>query len=329
MTTERQAVIHAEWTGHVARRASPIDGYDELWRLPPDVLDRDGSSELASRAAMAAGVRLAVRTDARRVVVEVHAGEDSSPIDVLVEGRLLERRMLRPGGNTVAVDLPGSEIELEVWLPHFGRVGVRDPELHEASVAVPSPPAKRWVTYGSSITHAKEASGPSSTWPAQIARAQGWALSNLGFAGQCHLDPVVARTIAADEADLISLCLGINIYGQASYSARTLRPALLGFLEIIRAQHPRTPVVVISPISSPSREEQPNAVGLSLSDVRRIVEESVACLIDSGDDRLTIVDGRTLLGAEEAALLLDGLHPGPAGGDVIAARLGPVLGAIA
>jgi hypothetical protein len=322
---ERTAVIRPPWRGFLVRRPSSVTCYDELWRLSPSALDRDGNTELATRAAMAAGVRLEVVTDARQLVVGLCAADETSPMDVLVDGQLFARHTLQPGENSIVVDLPGDECELSVWLPQFGPVSVRDPELRGASYASPPSTQGRWITYGSSITHAREAAGPSATWPAQIARSQRWDLLNLGFAAQCHLDPLVARTIAAEGADIISLCLGINIYGQASYSARTLRPALSGFLDIIRESHPSTPLVVISPIASPSREMEPNATGLTLAAVRRIVQESVESLIAAGDTALVLLDGQSLLGGDDGHLLVDGLHPGPAGGDQIARRLAPIL----
>ena len=54
-----------------------------------------------------------------------------------------------------------------------------------------------WVTYGSSITHCAWVAGPTDTWPSIAARRLDWRLTCLGFNGACHLDPLVARAMAA------------------------------------------------------------------------------------------------------------------------------------
>ena len=51
----------------------------------------------------------------------------------------------------------------------------------------------RWITYGSSITHCRTAASPAATWPALVARARGLKLTALGFRGQAHADPMIAR----------------------------------------------------------------------------------------------------------------------------------------
>jgi hypothetical protein len=59
-----------------------------------------------------------------------------------------------------------------------------------------------------------------------VTRARGWDLTCLGYGGQRHLDPLIACTIRDRYADLISMCVGINIYGQGSLNVRTFLPAV-------------------------------------------------------------------------------------------------------
>ena len=98
-----------------------------------------------------------------------------------------------------------------------------------------------------SITPRRETEVPSETWPALVARQHGWDCVSLGFAGECHLDPVAARTIRDLPARLISLCLGINIYGGETFSGRTLPGQIEAFISTVREGHPKTPIVVITP----------------------------------------------------------------------------------
>src|SRR4051812_24621865 len=158
---------------------------------------------LWSRAATPAGVRASWRTSASSVTLEIRAALDIysaiAPVDFLVNGELHQRCPIEVGeqritvqlpiwptepsaaallGSTDSVELPPSaadllelpagSVELEVWLPQGGAIGVR--EVSFDGEAVPQPPTgPRWITYGSSITQCTGAYGPSETWPALVA----------------------------------------------------------------------------------------------------------------------------------------------------------------
>lgn len=304
------------------------DGWWTPWRLPRAGVALLAVDILTQRVQQAAGVRTSVRTDARGLTLDIDAEPGCSPVDVLVDGVLVERVPLTVGEQRVTLPLPSGEKLLEVWLPQVGRVAVGEFELSGASVVRPSGGDARWIAYGSSITQCAEADGPSSTWPALVARRAGWDHVNLGFGGQCHLDQVAARSIRDSPADLITLCLGINVYGQSTFGPRGLRSAVLGFLDTVRDGHSRTPIVVITPIASPSREHEENAAGLTLSRIRDVVAEAARDRATAGDPDLYVLDGTTLLGPDDAGLLVDGLHPGQSGYALIAERVEPVLSEI-
>jgi hypothetical protein len=325
----------ALWTGYRFREVD-ANGWTTFWRLDPRGQatglhdwhgrpDRPGH-RLWSRAATPAGVRASWRTTATEVRLELRAELDIytkiAPVDFLVDGELYKRCDVAIGEQEIAVDLPGDDIELTIWLPQAGAIGVR--AVGFTGDAVPSPPTgPRWITYGSSITQCTGAYGPSETWPALVARRHGWDLTAMGFAGECHLDPIAARTIRDTPARLISLCLGINIYGGATFSGRTLPGQVESFLHTVRDGHPHTPIVLITPLVAPEHEGKPNEVGLTLDDVRACVELGARSLADPD---LQLIDGRTVLTSEEAkALYADDLHPGPDGYRLIADRLAPLL----
>ena len=285
---------------------------------------------LESRAQMPASGRLQFVTDARRIEVDVAfetlEDAEATPFDVVVDGEIASRTRIS-GRGTLAVENPSRAARhIEVWMPQFGfsRLG-RLRFFDCEQVTAPKDHAPRWTAYGSSITQCRTSAGPAETWPALVARRHGWDLRGLGFGGQCHLDPLVGQFIRDTPAELISLCLGINIYEQASFNERSLGAAIAGFVSTIRDGHPHTPIVLGSPIVSPSREAAPNAVGLTLARVRSIVHETGEALTRMGDPRLHIIDGLEVIGWPEEALLLDGLHPQDAGYRLMAERLGPRL----
>lgn len=231
------------------------------------------------------------------------------------------------------VDLPQGEKYCEIWLPHNAYVTLQRLSLNEGASLKPLPneTRKRWVHYGSSISHCMEAKLPSETWPAVAARRAGLSLMSFGVGGQCHLDQFMARTIRDQEADFISMKIGINIINLDSMKERVFTPAMHGFLDTIREKKPLTPILVISPIYCPSAETRPGPTvpdsngkfrtnepkldtgSLSLTRVREILHEIVEQRRAQGDANLGYFDGLELFNKEDRSDLPDDLHPNPAG----------------
>jgi hypothetical protein len=224
---------------------------------------------------------------------------------------------------------------LEIWLPHRAIVELRGLRVPDGA-SVTSPPARsapRWIHHGSSISHCMEVDAPTQTWPARASIDAGVELQNLAFAGNCMLDPFVARTIRDLPADAISLKLGINVVNGDTMRERTFAPAVHGFLDTIREGHPTTPLLVVTPIWCPSVEAHPgpNTIGpegrfvavdrvddqhetcLTLQKVRATLASVVEGRRALGDENLHLLDGLRLFGEADAADLPDDLHPNPAG----------------
>ncbi|MGY4544056.1 lysophospholipase L1-like esterase [Arthrobacter sp. UYNi723] len=78
------------------------------------------------------------------------------------------------------------------------------------------------------------------------------------------------------------------------------------------------------------RGELPNAVGMTLRDYRDATAAVVRVLREGGDHRIHCLDGAAVFTPGEAAELIpDTLHPGNTGYRLMAARLGPLLSAVA
>lgn len=280
------------------------------WRIPHQ--DRTLYAQaLVERAAMPAGVRLVFRSNTTALSGTMNAWLERAPLDVLCNG---ERVATVDTADLCAfhVDgLPAMEKQIELWLPQFGEFRLSSLSIDDgATLSAPTPDNRpRWITYGSSITQCRTAASPTQTWPAIVAQQCDYDLTCLGFGGQCHLDTMIARVMRDRQADLLSMCVGINIYGGNTLNLRTFGPSIIGFVQIVREGHPNTPFVVMSPIFSPPREETPNAVGFTLKAMRIEVEAAVAALQAQGDHHLHYVDGTTIFGAAAAHLLPDDLHP--------------------
>ncbi len=283
------------------------------WRLPVSERGLFPSPDegLLARAEMPAGVRLRFETEARALGLRCAARNEKRLFDLTLGPKLLATAALDENATDVLFEnLPAGRKVVELWLPQRKLAVVRRLLLPAGATARPAPDRRpKWVAYGSSITHCGEAHSPARTWPATIARAMDWNLTCLGYGGQCHLDPMVARMIRDLPADFISLKLGINVMGSGSLNRRSFRPAVIGLVKIIREKHPRTPLAVVSPIISPPRETTPNAVGMTLTLMREQVQDAVARLVAAGDRRIFYVSGLDLFGPGETGYLPDHLHP--------------------
>ncbi len=288
------------------------DGHLRPWRLPVDRLGLFPSPDdgLVLRAQMPAGVRVRFETQARRVGLSFAPLIGEAKFDLVINRQVFQTTTVG-AGEYVAVfeDLPAGLKTADIWLPPDVPVGLRC--LLVAGDAKPAADRRRkWIAYGSSITHCCGAHSPARTWPAVAARKADLDLTCLGYGGQCHLDPMVARMIRDLPADFVSMKVGINIYGGGSLSPRTFKAAVIGAVQTIREKHPAIPIALISPIISPPRESTANAVGLTLQLMRDEVREAAERLAAHGDGNIHYFSGLDLFSDDMVeAYLPDLLHP--------------------
>lgn len=278
-------------------------------------------------SAESAGVRLAIRTAAEVVELDVRARRIADSTDtpfppsayeiteygavVAVASAVAGSRYvftfedpsgeIVPGpGATVRFAGPATGIErdLELWLPYHDQVELLGLRADAPVTAAGEPDTPRWVHHGSSISHGYRAQTTTGTWPVVAALRTGVRLTNLSFSGNAMLDPFTARTIRDTPADLISFKSGVNIVSGDAMRVRAFRPALDGFIDTIREGHPDTPIVVISPIWCAPVE---TVAGPTIQDPDRETEWSIAA--GTADD---VADGKLSLRvvrAETAAIV--------------------------
>jgi GDSL-like Lipase/Acylhydrolase family len=276
-------------------------------RLPAWARAQNTDGQLAMAESQPSGVRLAFRTRATVVELDVlptkrvYVGAPPVPdgvYELLVDGRPLGRATAA-GGNTLTVDmtagtfesrpgpaatlrfggLAGDAKDVEIWLPHDETT-----ELVALRSDAPVEPARDpgrpvWLHHGSSISHGSAAARPTGTWPAVAASLSGVELVNLGLGGSALLDPFVARTLRDTPADLISVKIGINLVNADLMRLRAFTPAVHGFLDTVREGHPATPLLVVSPILCPMHEDTP---GPTVPDLTAVGEGRL-CFTAGGD----------------------------------------------
>jgi hypothetical protein len=282
---------------------------------------------LLSRADMPAGVRATFVSDTNSVVMRVRTRPADASFDVpwvfdlCVDGEMFARAEPgepgEPGGDeaTVRFDgLPVGEHLIELYLPtQYIPVRVRSVQIDDGATLKPwDDPRPKWLVYGSSITQCRHAAGPTESWPAIVARRCGLNMTCLGYGGNDQIEPILAMTMRELPANYISLCCGGNSFGQSTYSSRTFRATMLGFMLTIREGHPTTPMVVCTCVHF-EEGGKPNKVDLTLDDYADMIRDAVATLQQRGDDNLFIHEGKQLFGKDDLHLLADTVHPNAEG----------------
>ncbi len=279
-------------------------------------------------AQIPAGVRLELVGDASAVEIDYATATDDlgyrgagagTTFALWSDGAPVDEQGASLGPGSVRLALgPTPGAHTVVYLPE----GMRPEILALRPVGGAIEPAgarPRWAAYGDSILEGWVASAPALAWGAVAARAHGLDLLNMGFAGSARGEIPCAEALAGLDADVISITHGTNCWTRIAHSAGMFAEGTAAFLEIVRQGHPRTPVVVASPVLRPDAEATPNRLGATLADLRRAMEDVVEARVAAGDDRLALVRGGDVLGPAE---LGDGIHPN----DIGHARLAEVLG---
>jgi lysophospholipase L1-like esterase len=272
---------------------------------------------LFTRGSQGAGVRVSFKSNTAHLAGRMVPLAEEALVDLFIDGVFHGSVPVDSQGRFTFDHLPAREKTLQVWLPQSSIAKLCEWTLDDGATLTraDSDIRPRWITYGSSITHCKDAASPSQTWPAIVAREHNLNLTCLGYGGNCHLDPLIALLIRDMPADFISICAGVNIQGGSSLSKRTFSSMLAGFIRIIRDKHTHTPLVVISPIFcvKNDRETTPNAVGMTMQTMRSEAQRTVQALQSCGDRHIHYVSGLDLFNQDLAQYLPDGLHPNAEG----------------
>lgn len=303
------------------------------WRIPVNERQfypflADGYSPVA---ALCSGVRLTFMTDADQIGLVLPQFVPGMKLDVYLDDRYHETLTITgdPAADpdmelvleskTIHMNLPSGVHLVEIWLDPRHRFWLANIlATPHAQIWPATIRQKRWIHYGSSISHSMAAATPSQIWAGLAARSFNWHLTNLGFSGHCLLEPMIGRLIRDLPADLITLKLGINTH-VGRLSARTFGPCAIGLIRLIREKHPDVPLGILSPIYSPPRETvRQFELGLTLQEMRTVLAEIVSTCQAFGDKRIFYIDGLKLFGPDELPFLPDQLHPDAAGQSVLA-----------
>ncbi|MGW8364135.1 GDSL-type esterase/lipase family protein [Streptomyces wedmorensis] len=297
-------------------RADP----DDLERLPWDI---------AARAALPIGVRVeftaAPGTRAVRLRYRADVPRPDDPLAALRHcfslwqgTRLVRETYAAPAAEaTVTLPLPARGGDFAVHLPE-GQAPVPLALRAVGGALSPAPARPRWLVHGDSITEGWWSTRPAHSWPATAGRLLGLDPVNLGYAGGARGELPLAEHLARLPGEAITLAFGTNCWSKAPATADWLYATVRAFVGLVRRGHPATPLLILSPVLRPEAEHTPNALGTTLTQLRRAMERAGHDLAAEGDAHLHVLSGRSLLRPEHLA---DGLHPDDRGHALIASAV--------
>lgn len=260
------------------------------------------------------GGRIRFRTDSLKVGLLAQSPDPSAMhhmtsvgqngFDLYVDGEYIHSAWPDKQGRIAKTWDVGAEKklrEITLYLPLYKAVTLEEVTVDvgaKIEAAKPFAVAKPVLYYGSSITQGGCASNPGLSAQAIVSRALDVDFINLGFSGNGMGEPALARAIAEIEAS----CYVLDFWGNPTPEA--YEAALGPFVDILRAKHPSTPILVVSPFYFPAE-----ALGGAVAAAQRRKREFGRAFVEGRKDpAMGFVDGLQLLNREQAVGLVDGVH---------------------
>jgi lysophospholipase L1-like esterase len=338
--------VHLRWlgltTGEVEMCGLPwfAENAGDLVRLPTR-LKSSFRPAVWSLAHSPSGARIRFRSDTSVLslrleypsppnMANMHAYGQTG-VDTYVDGSYLVTAVADKDANprkayeTVLFDFskqPHVLRDITLYLPLYKSVKVLGIGVEPgAKVTAPRPFAvpKPVVFYGTSITQGGCASRPGMSYEAILGRKLNIDFVNLGFSGNGLGEPELAGAVSEIDASCYVLDFGAN-----HKTGEEMRAVYAPFLDAVRAKHPTTPIVVMTPLYT-ARELRLPSLGADWQQRRDHIGQVVQVRISRGDSNLFLVDGARLLGTNPGDGLVDGGHPNDLGFYRIAEGLAPVL----
>ncbi len=194
--------------------------------------------------------------------------------------------------------------------------------LHPAASIVVPPPWSldgRVVFYGTSITQGGCASRPGMAYTNILARALNVEIINLGFSGSGRGEPEVARLVAGVKNPRLFV-----LDYEANQSFRGLRDTLPQFVRILREEHERVPILIVSRIPFAAEASQREVLYGRVAG-RNLQAQFVSAARAGGDRNIHFYDGSLSLGGDFDECTVDGIHPTDLGFSRMAEGMIPVI----
>lgn len=296
----------------------------ELYRLP---ITAKGNlpNGVWARAVAPDGGRICFSSDTADLKLRVDTGgKRTGYFDVYVDGVSVGSAKLATNSSENSLlffqGLKHTHKNITIYLPHKNPVRILAVGIDEGATLKPVAKFSKtlpMVCYGSSVLQGTGASHPSQTYPAIAARKLNLDFVNLGFGGAGKAEPPVVALVNQINASCYLFDLG------KSYGTQGMEP-FAKMLKAIRASHPTTPMIIITPIFSTKEISDP-AYKTKSETLRAWMRDAANDLRTHGDKNVYVIEGLDLFGPADKGLMHDPLHPNDKGCEAMALRLLPSL----
>lgn len=281
-----------------------------------------------------AGGRIRFKTDSTHVSIRAKSPDyyvmnhitriGQSGFDIYVDGYFLgsvspdAEGVISADWPIARADQPKKLRNIEISMPLYKSVTIESIGIDDGStIADPAPYAlpKPIVYYGTSITQGGCAATPGTTYQSFISRWTNTDFVNLGFSGNGFGEHEMATAICEIDA----CCYVIDFWGNvgaAEYGER-----LPGFVGPIRENHPKAPIVVISPFYFAGEIVDDTTHARQRKDSEAFVKDHQK----QGDKNIHFMDGLKMISREETFGEVDGIHATSLGFYFMAKGLTPLL----
>ena len=176
------------------------------------------------------------------------------------------------------------------------------------------------VVYGTSIQQGGCASRPGMCHTNLMSRMLDRPFLNLGFSGAGKGEPEMAELLAEIPDPAMYVIDYVANVGDVG-----LKKTLSAFLDIIRAKHPETPLLLVSRL--PMKNEFLTEKGYTQNrhSLTEIHLTELARRRAAGDNNIHFLDGSTLYGPDPSECTVDGIHATDLGMYFIAKTMAPVI----
>ena len=308
------------------------DGVNDFGRLP-SVAESVVPAGVWNRSREPSGGRIRFRSNTTRLALRlkgegklsrrsVMSEQGSRGLDVYVDGKYWKSAIVGQLGDHERIaftNVPAKPREITVYLPVGQELKVTAIGV-DPTATFSTPPAfaqsRPIVFYGSSIAQGSGVSRPGMTYEAVLARKLNVDFVNLGFGGAGKAEPAVVELVASLDACCFVFDLGRS-YGHQD------KTAYKNMLKAVRAKHPSTPILCVSPIYCPLEHHDQRWIEITRH-TREVVREAYDDL-KRLDENLYLVGEYDLIRPSEGDGSNEGVHPSDLGYSLMAERLTEIL----
>ncbi len=220
----------------------------------------------------------------------------------------------------------GSFHDYELILPYGDSVDLQAVVVNDtAQFSTPTArPSIRYLAYGDSVTQGFTATDCMKGYAYLVAQQNNWQVMNLGMAGRAATSLDARDYIGPLNADIISVCIGVNDW-QGGLSSTRYGTVMTNFFNYLRTIQPNVPIYAITSLWVDS-SWAPSAATEPLENYRAQLRAVVAAR-QATDPNIYIVEGPTLIDNSVTYFDPVKVHPNNAGFAQMGSRLAAIMAA--